>query len=113
MSKEKYNQIIDDVYEDYLNNFVAPVCPPTLDVQPDFDEPLSKETFIKLIKHSRGFSEKWGLKIEERELSLDERMQLWQNQQDGRGYFIMELLDNIPTKQITLTCNNETIEVYE
>jgi thymidylate synthase len=33
-----------------------------------------------------------------RELSLGERIQLWQNQQDGRGHFIMECLDNIPTR---------------
>jgi len=33
-----------------------------------------------------------------RELSLDERIQLWQNQQDGRGHFIMECLDNIPKR---------------
>ena len=33
-----------------------------------------------------------------RELSLDERIQLWQNQQDGRGEFVMECLDIIPKR---------------
>jgi hypothetical protein len=33
----------------------------------------SKESFINEIKNNPKFSEKWGLKIEERELSLEER----------------------------------------
>ena len=121
MNKERYNQIIDEVYENYLNNFAAPVCPPTLDVQPDFDEPLSKETFIKLIKHSRGFSKKWGLKIEERELSLEERLDIAIKM--GYDSFDLDIaMGNsedalsdygIPTREITLTYKNETIEVYE
>ena len=52
MNKERYNQIIDEVYENYLNNFIVPICPPNLDVQPNFEEPLLKENFIKLIKYN-------------------------------------------------------------
>ena len=53
-----------DAYKNYLKNFVPPVCPPNLDVQPDFYEPMSKEMFIKSMqeKSSRGdeFAKKWG-----------------------------------------------------
>jgi hypothetical protein len=66
-------QIIDEAYENYLNNFMKPICPPNLDVQPDYYKPMAKEWFVKSAKERglRGeeFSEKWGLKIEERELT--------------------------------------------
>ena len=53
-----------DAYKNYLKNFVPPVCPPNLDVQPNFYEPMSKEMFIKSIqeKGTRGdeFANKFG-----------------------------------------------------
>jgi len=73
-----------------------------------------KEEFINKCKTDQEFSERWGMKIEERELSLEERTQL------ARGK-VVPLLGSkedsyneagIPTKLITLTYNNETIEVY-
>jgi hypothetical protein len=72
-----------------------------------------KEEFINKCKTDPEFSEKWGLKIEEQDLSGEERFKLWQNEQDGRTAFIPELLDSVPTKQITITYNNQTIESYE
>jgi len=36
----------------------------------------NKEEFIRLIKTDTEFSEKWGLKVEERELSLEERYKI-------------------------------------
>jgi thymidylate synthase len=53
-----------DAYKNYLNNFTPPECPPHMDVEPNFYEPMSKEMFIKAIQDnsSRGieFSKKWG-----------------------------------------------------
>jgi thymidylate synthase len=53
-----------DAYKNYLKNFIPPVCPPNLDVQPNFYEPMSKEMFIKSIQEKgiRGdkFANKWG-----------------------------------------------------
>jgi thymidylate synthase len=53
-----------DAYKNYLKNFTPPVCPPNIDVQPSFYEPMSKEMFIKSIqeKGTRGdeFAKKWG-----------------------------------------------------
>ena len=131
MNKE---QIIDEAYKNYLINFIRPICPPNLDVQPSYYEPMTKEWFIKSIKERslRGneFSQKWGLKIEERELSMSERGELFRKTYPGKSVddfaptgmevqSIRHQLDtryenaNIPTKLITLTYNNETIESYE
>jgi hypothetical protein len=78
------------------------------------------QEFIKKIKTDDKFSEKWGLKIEERELSLEERKKLY----EGEFTHSIEITNNnwlnsklttrnIPTKLITITYNNETIENYE
>ena len=125
MNKEQ-EQIIDEVYENYLTNFIPPTCPPNLDVQPSYYEPMTKEWFIKSIKERglRGeeFSNKWGLKIEERELSLEERralvtQEMFNQIYNGGGPESLSHSEinqwNIPTKLITLTYNNEKIESYE
>ena len=130
MSKEQ-QELLDEAYENYLNNFIEPICPPNLDVQPDYYKPMTKEWFIKSTKenNSRGqeFSEKWGLKIEERELSHDERFRIaYKNLElrkkleaqskmlhypDGHNKVMDDA--NIPTKRITITYNDKTIESYE
>ena len=78
------------------------------------------QEFIKKIKTDDKFSEKWGLKIEERELSTQERNEWFQIHLNGNNPFMksdwkyFELdQQNIPTKLITLTYNNEKIENYE
>ena len=94
----------------------------------------TKEQFINKCKTDSEFSERWGLKIEERELSLGERINLasksisttdgvnasllWELSCQGKKESeILEALNNsprnIPTKLITITYNNETIESYE
>ena len=107
MSKD---QIIDEVYEKYHqeNKHVM------------YLTFLLKEEFINKIKTDTEFSEKWGLKIEERELSTQERNEWFQIHLNGNNPFMksdwkdFELdQQNIPTKLITITYNNETIEVYE
>jgi hypothetical protein len=108
MNKE---QIIDEVYNKYLTKYMG------------YEDVPSKELFLFEIKNNPEFSEKWGLKIEERELSLEERYNLieedkhtqfvnWQSLGTDR---VKEVLDelNIPTKLITITYNNEKIESYE
>jgi hypothetical protein len=84
----------------------------------------NKEEFINKCKTDTEFSKKWGLKIEERELSLEERSELgykyveynkWDALLGGGKESDEELCDdyNIPTKLITITYNNKTIESYE
>jgi len=78
---------------------------------------LTKDSFIHCIKTDVKFSETWGLNIEERELVVEER-EIWASERKLNEYVIMvatKELDkyNIPTKLITLTYNNKTIESYE
>ena len=110
MNKEKYNQIIDEIYNKYTTKYMG------------YDDVPSKELFLFEIKNNPEFSEKWGLKIEERELSLNERVKLYGvekiNTTDAGYYehsYAQSEVDeaNIPTKLITLTYNNEKIETYE
>ena len=79
---------------------------------------LTQEEFIDKCKTDPEFSETWGLKIEERELSLEERQNLYfklnpefrlvhENMNKQMDKF------NIPTKLITITYNDKTIESYE
>ena len=121
MNKEQ-QELLDEAYENYLNNFIEPVCPPNLDVQPSYYEPMTKEWFVKSAKEKdlRGkeFSKTWELKIGERELSLEERTK-YKKKRDGiaRTFapYTHQMLDgsNIPTKLITLTYKDLKIESYE
>jgi len=133
MNNERYNQIIDEVYGQFTKYKMENLYDTRWDVimeinVSDKNKPyfatgrsLTKEEFINKCKTDQEFSEKWGLKIEERELSLEESAK-WL--QDVKGYdllvgnlehdHIREVVEEEgPTKLITLTYNNETIEVYE
>ena len=72
-----------------------------------------KEEFINKCKTDTEFSEKWGLKIEERELTWDERHELAETKYQIDD--VDDVLDKegIPTKQITITYNDKKIESYE
>jgi len=81
-----------------------------------------KEEFIRLIKMDNQFSETWGLKIEERELSLDERykiaLPIWKEKYGLLANMMVSTnVDNtpynIPTKLITIKYNDKTIKSYE
>ena len=131
LNKEQ-QQIIDEAYENYLditdkkwmNSDIGDLDDMIYDgylfVDGDDIRVLKREEFIYIIKEVAEFSEKWGLKIEERELSLDERneirdIQYFKNNlhQALKGSDTKIDWENIPTKLITLTYNNETIESYE
>ena len=78
------------------------------------------EDFINKCKTDNEFSEKWGLKIEERELNTQERNEWFQVHLNGNNPFMksdwkdFELdQQNIPTKLITITYNNIKLERYE
>ena len=141
MNNEKNNQIIDEVYENYTNYPLATIHDHHTNilyqnrdkgwcmligrsiVSPHPTRHLTKEEFINKIKTDVEFANKWGLKIEERKLSLDERMEIWRERTKRLHIMLMWSGDktqkdslneqNIPTKLITLTYNNEKIEVYE
>ena len=115
MNKEKYNQIIDEGYKNYF--LIKSMEKGPFGISGLI---LPKEEFINNCKTNPEFSEKWGLKIEERELSLLERYELMKKLDNWVSVHYkepktMEYMDsqNIPTKLITITYNNETIESYE
>ena len=143
MSKELYNQIIDEVYNEYLVYTISGVengfdkikgylddCLVEFDgyyehfSNPSFQygyRPHTNEEFVNKCKINSVFSERWGLKIEERELSLSERYDIMKNGDLNEWLTVhykepktMEYMDkhNIPKQAISLTYNNETITVY-
>jgi hypothetical protein len=89
-----------------------------------------KNEFIRLIKTSNDFAKKWGVEVEVRELELGERQKILiekgysgllhsntKNYKSGKKILevIRQTCDdvNIPTKSISLTYNDKTIESYE
>jgi hypothetical protein len=110
-------QIIDEAYDNYCNHFLG------------YDDTHVKEVFVFECKTNPDFSEKWGLKIEERELSLNERYELVRVNglcpkysfeiENGKPvpnkFSQSEWYDkyNIPTRLITITYKDTKIESYE
>jgi hypothetical protein len=129
MSNARYNQIIDEVYNNYLT-YIHDVVQGEHQIYGIW---YGKEEFIHKCKTDPEFSEKWGLKIEERELSSAEMwewynknggpngktllvgMIVYQNEEDNSHIksWLEKWAPNVPTKQITLTYQNETIQFYE
>jgi len=129
MSKERYNQIIDDAYKNYCKKAdEGTFSRKWLKLKESFDgfftneeySLYTQEEFINNCKTNTEFSEKWGLNIEERELSEKERIIFaGYDYENGGGIgwnMIRETVDmdnSIPRKLITITYNNEKIESYE
>ncbi len=102
-------ELLDEAYESYYTF-----------MRDDRQWELDKEEFINKCKTDKEFSERWGLKIEERELSEDEGneirdMQYFKNNlhQALKGSDTKIDWENIPNKLITITYNDKTIESYE
>jgi len=125
MNKEQHELLLA-AYNNYLNDWLKENPPFS---GPYTDKCLTQEDFINKCKTDPEFSEKWGLKIDERELSLFEKTTLYSTktgQKDWKervettiGNLGEEILNkefekhNIPTRLITVTYNDKTIESYE
>jgi hypothetical protein len=135
MNKEQ-QELLDEAYRKYADSHWTPPSNPKGKLLSDQLFSLvpmehSKESFINKCKTNNEFSEKWGLKIEERELSLEERCSLANfapfddRFPDGDDFkwdehtiniaedWLKQHHPNLPTKLITITYNNKTIESYE
>ena len=108
MNKEQ-EELVGEVYDKYTKKYVG------------YDDVPSKELFLFEIRNNPDFSERWGLKIEERELSLEERYEIalpiWKEKYGILANMMVPTnVDNtpykIPTKLITITYNDKTIESY-
>ena len=118
MNKE---QIIEAVGQEYTKWFYDNAVP-SVSGKPILNGEgiLTRGEFINKCKTDTEFSEKWGLKIEERELSLEERKSIYENEYTGsvevpNNHWLNSKLTtrNIPTRLITITYNNETLASYE
>ena len=121
MNKE---QIIDEAYENYSkeyekdNSIGMCLLVARMDGKSTYRKP-NKEMFVDLCTYDKTFSEKWGLKIEERELTPKERIELAGGKIQDKYPALVEMSlrvcdeRDIPTKLITITFNNEKIESYE
>ena len=129
MNKEQ-QELLDEAYENYLKGghikWLNQIEVNTPAGKMNIPVPYTQEEFINKCKTDSEFSERWGLNIEERELSLEKRRKIvlegdphgiqstdnWTQQQleDCK-----KQLDewNIPTKLIIITYNDKTIESYE
>jgi hypothetical protein len=83
----------------------------------------TKESFLDKCKMDPNFSQKWRLKIEERGLGLEERLELLKKLEifqervidNAKPEMLHSLADShgIPAKLITIKYNDATIESYE
>ena len=115
-------KLLDETYENYVNKCNEDKWMREIILDLPFPNKsyglYSQEEFINKCKTDPEFSERWGLMIEERELSLSERTE-YKKKRDGiaRTFspYTHQMLDgsNIPTKLITITYNDKTIESYE
>jgi len=122
MNKEQ-QELLDEAYKNFIKSYTGKddeIILPPFDYINDDGNLMSKNQFITNIKYDYWFSEKWGLKIQERELSWEERFEYSHN---VRGLYYLNKTreqieedlnyENIPTKLITITYNDKTIESYE
>ena len=131
MNKEQ-QELLDEVYENYRQKIISE----DLWMLVAVGWPSTQEEFINKCKTDSEFSEKWGLKIEERELSHEEKRNIYNSDPMSYGGTASQLPPNsektkfdphhaekdwddncsskkVPTKLITITYNDKTIESYE
>jgi hypothetical protein len=122
MNKEQ-QELLDEAYENFIKSYTGKddeIILPPFDYINDDGNLMSKNQFITNIKYDYLFSKKWGLQIQERELSLEERFEKF-----GLGMAVYDTVKekeywktrldetSTPTKKITITYNDKTIESYE
>jgi hypothetical protein len=121
---EKQQELLVKVYENYTKSKAHPLDGKYGDTSVrkfnhmyPYEPILSQEEFIGEIKTDPEFSEKWGLTIEERELSREERIEFYVNTYmhgvgKPAGFEDAKLATrNVPIKLITLTYT-QTIKSY-
>jgi hypothetical protein len=122
MNNKRYNQIIDEAYENYADShWTPPENPNSKLLAPQLWSLIpmqhNKESFIHEIKTNPKFSEKWGLKIEEIKLTWEEQVQWVMKNTDVEWenlYIVEEIAkDTTPKRLLTVTYKDEKIESYE
>jgi len=110
MSKDRYYQIIDEVYEYYKETHKDE--PFILEEEMD----LSKEEFVKMSTNNYGFSFLFGLELKERKLTFEEQIQWVMKNTDVEmeNFYVTEEVykPTTPTKEVKLMYRGEIIEIY-
>jgi hypothetical protein len=113
MNKEQ-QELLDDAYNRYRATIIKEFYEDTKELRKwaTVEGPggHTKEEFIDKCKTDTEFSETWGLKIEERELTWDESNEYYNNHQSLK---VPYLGLKVPTRLITITYNEKTIESYK
>ena len=125
INKEQ-QELLDEAYKNYLFTSewfpISGVGGGFIGTKANSDEIMTQGLFINICKTDNEFVKTWGLKIEERELSLEERhkiaLPIWKEQYGPLADMMVPTnVDNtpfkIPTKLITVTYNDKTAESYE
>ncbi len=129
INKERYDQIIGDAYKTYEkayekdNSVGLSLLVARTDGKTSYRKP-TKEQFIDMIEADDEFAEKWGVKITERELTLEARYNKWFNNNYETGMeryfdpnnlpdFDNDYYEPTPTKEITLEYKEEKVSYYE
>jgi hypothetical protein len=117
INKEQ-QELLNEAYKNYVFTSewfpIAGVGRGLIGTKANSDEIMTQGLFINKCKTNPDFSKKWGLKIEERELSLEERTELAK----GKVVPLLGSKDDsyneagIPKQSITVTYNDKTIESY-
>ena len=126
MNKEQ-QELLGDAYKRFLNETIKiePIDAKQRAIEQLLNSKESKEEFINKCKTNPEFSKNCGLKIEEKALNAQERLEWvktnvsnvevggFVNNDEYMHKWIETLSDNIPTRLITITYNNKKIESYE
>jgi len=109
VNRERYDELINLEYQKYCDNFIG------------YDDIPSIDWFIHESSTNNNFSDKFGCKIEEFNLTEEERYNIWFTNTYETGmerYFNPETIPDYdddyyeptPTKKIILTVNNVSYE---
>jgi hypothetical protein len=117
MNKEQ-QELLDEAHNNYLNKCLDKKW---MKKNVFFDGSSNhhlylQQEFINKCKTDTEFSERWGLKIDERELDMMERWKiadLTPNMEEFDFANYMCDKHNVPTNLIKVTYNDKTIESYE
>lgn len=120
MNKEKYNQIIDEAYENYVQKCNEDKWMKEIVLDLPFPNKsyglFTQEEFINKTKTDDGFSNTWGLKIEERDMTWEERVQWVMKYTDVEleNLYIVEEAhkETSPTRISTIITDKERIAIY-
>jgi hypothetical protein len=123
MKNKEQQELLDEAYERYLNGgdikWLNQIEINTPLGKMNIPVPYSQEEFTNKCKTDTEFSEKWGLKIVERELNPKERIELAGGRIQDKYPALVEMSlrvcdeRDVPIKQITITYNDKIVESYE